>query len=125
VQCVGRALREQRRPLWWNSVKRLSKIDAESRGCFLHAAHDYFGIERTLDYYLANSLETQHHFCLMTRPELQQLAAAGMTIGAHCLSHPVLSQMSKGTGLDRNYAEPRATRGGAGQADLGVCLPLR
>jgi len=58
-------------------------------------SHDYFGIERTLDYYLANSLETQHHFCLMTRPELQQLAAAGMTIGAHSLSHPVLSQMSQ------------------------------
>ena len=87
--------REQRRSLWRNSVKRLSQIDAENRRCFLHAAHDYFGIERTLDYYLTNYPETRHHFCLMTRPELQQLAAAGMTIGAHSLSHPVLSQMSQ------------------------------
>jgi peptidoglycan/xylan/chitin deacetylase (PgdA/CDA1 family) len=86
--------REQRRILWWNSVKRLSQIDAESRQCFLHAAHDYFGVERTLDYYLASHPEALHHFCLMTRSELQQLAAAGMTIGAHSLSHPVLSQMS-------------------------------
>jgi peptidoglycan/xylan/chitin deacetylase (PgdA/CDA1 family) len=85
--------REQRRLLWWNAVKRLSQIDAESRRNFLGAAHDHFGLERTLDFYLANYPETQRHFCLMTRTELQQLDAAGMTIGAHTLSHPVLSQM--------------------------------
>jgi peptidoglycan/xylan/chitin deacetylase (PgdA/CDA1 family) len=86
--------REERRRLWWNSVKRLSQIDAESRQRFLDAAHDYFGLERTLDYFLASYPETQRHFTLMTRTEVQQLAAGGMTIGAHTLSHPVLSQMS-------------------------------
>ncbi|MFZ1160043.1 MAG: polysaccharide deacetylase family protein [Candidatus Sulfotelmatobacter sp.] len=86
--------REDRRVLWWNAVQRLSQIDAESRGSFLQAAHDHFGVERTLDFYLASYAETQRHFCLMTRTEVQQLDAAGMTIGAHTLSHPVLSQMS-------------------------------
>jgi peptidoglycan/xylan/chitin deacetylase (PgdA/CDA1 family) len=86
--------REQRRALWWNSVKRLSQVDAESRKCFLRMAHDYFDLEGTLEFFLASYPETQRHFCLMTRTELQQLDAAGMTIGSHTLSHPVLSQMS-------------------------------
>lgn len=85
---------KQRRVLWWNCVKRLSQIDAESRRSFLHAVHEHFGLESTLEFYLASYPETQRHFCLMTRSELQQLVAAGMTIGAHTLSHPVLSQMS-------------------------------
>lgn len=85
---------KQRRVLWWNCVKRLSQIDAKNRRIFLQAAHDYFGLERTLEFYLASYPEAQRHFCLMTRTELQQLDAAGMTIGAHTLSHPVLSQMS-------------------------------
>jgi len=85
--------REQRRVLWWNSVKRLSQIDAESRRSFLLAAHVHFGLERTLDFYLASYAESLRHFCLMTRTELKQLDAAGMTVGAHTLSHPVLSQM--------------------------------
>jgi hypothetical protein len=72
--------------------------------CRTPAAHDYFGIERTVDYYLANYPETRHHFCRMTRPQLQQLAAAGMTIGAHSLSHPVLSQMSQ------NWPGPKLRR---------------
>lgn len=85
--------REQRRSLWWSSVKRLSQLDAQSRECFLHAAHSYFGLEKSLEFFLASYSEAQRHFCLLTRKELQQLAAAGMTIGAHTLSHPVLSQM--------------------------------
>jgi hypothetical protein len=31
---------------------------------------------------------------VLARAELQQLAVAGMTIGAHTLSHPILAQAS-------------------------------
>lgn len=85
--------REQRRVLWWSAVKLLSQIDAESRESFLHAAHAYFNLQETLEFFLSGYSETQRHFCLLTRTELQQLAAAGMTIGAHTLTHPVLTQL--------------------------------
>ena len=74
-------------------MKRLSQVDAETRERFLHAAHSYFGLEESLEFYLSTYPETQRHFCLLTRTELQQLAAAGMTIGAHTLTHPILSQL--------------------------------
>jgi hypothetical protein len=85
--------REQRRALWWKAVKRLSRVDAETRERFLQAAHEYFSLEGSLKFFLETYPETQRHFCLLTRTELQQLAAAGMTIGAHTLTHPVLSQL--------------------------------
>jgi peptidoglycan/xylan/chitin deacetylase (PgdA/CDA1 family) len=85
--------REQRRAQWWNAVKRLSQVDAEVRERFLKAASSYFGMEESLPFYLSTYAETQRHFCLLTRAELQQLAAAGMTIGAHTLTHPILSQL--------------------------------
>jgi peptidoglycan/xylan/chitin deacetylase (PgdA/CDA1 family) len=84
--------REQRRGLWWSAVKQLSQVDAASRDAFLHEAHSYFGVQRALDFYLETYSQAQRHFCLMTSAELKQLSAAGMTIGAHTLTHPVLSQ---------------------------------
>jgi peptidoglycan/xylan/chitin deacetylase (PgdA/CDA1 family) len=85
--------REQRRAQWWSAVKLLSQVDAQSRERFLHQAHSYFRMEESLSFYLSTYAETQRHFCLLTRSELQQLAAAGMTIGAHTLTHPILSQL--------------------------------
>jgi peptidoglycan/xylan/chitin deacetylase (PgdA/CDA1 family) len=84
---------EQRRALWWRAVKRLSQVDAESRERFLQAAYSHFRLEPSLKFFLATYPETQRHFCLLTRSELQQLAAAGMTIGAHTLTHPILPQL--------------------------------
>jgi peptidoglycan/xylan/chitin deacetylase (PgdA/CDA1 family) len=99
--------RKQRRGLWWNSVKRLSQFDAESRERFVEAAHGYFGLENTLEFLLSSYPQARRHFCLLTRNELRQLAAAGMTIGAHTLSHPVLSQMASALAW-HEIAESRA-----------------
>jgi peptidoglycan/xylan/chitin deacetylase (PgdA/CDA1 family) len=84
--------REQRRALWWNSVKRLSQIDSGKRKLFLHAARIQFGNNAEHDLREGNSASCRR-FGLLTRAELQELASAGMTIGAHTLSHPILSQL--------------------------------
>ncbi len=82
--------REQRRALWWDSTKRLSRTDADTRARFLCALRAEFGLEtgKTSD----ESNPTRSRFALLNAEELNQLASAGMTIGAHTLSHPVLSQ---------------------------------
>lgn len=76
---------DDRRTLWGSMIRRLSRIDADSREHFLRAAHEHFGIER------ADS-PLRRNFCLMTRIDLKTLVAGGMTIGAHTLTHPVLSE---------------------------------
>jgi peptidoglycan/xylan/chitin deacetylase (PgdA/CDA1 family) len=85
---------EQRRTVWWNSVKQLSRLDPDTRTSFVRSARGEFGL-------LERGLESQGPACrrfgLLTAPELRELASAGMSIGAHTLSHPVLSQASPET----------------------------
>jgi len=82
--------REQRRTLWWDSVKRLSQLKAEARTRFLCAIRAAFGLESWKVFDESNS--AYRRFALLNDTELRHLASAGMTIGAHTLSHPVLSQ---------------------------------
>jgi peptidoglycan/xylan/chitin deacetylase (PgdA/CDA1 family) len=86
-------LRQQRRAIWWSAVKRLSQVDAGIRSRFLRAARMQFGLhaERSFD---EGNPAACRRFGLLTATELRELAAAGMTIGAHTLSHPMLSQLA-------------------------------
>ena len=84
--------RGQRRDAWWSSVKRLSQVDSGKRKLFLQAARIQFGSNAEQDLQDRNSASCRR-FGLLTRAELLRLAAAGMTIGAHTLSHPMLSQL--------------------------------
>lgn len=85
--------REQRRREWWSAVKRLSQTDKENRERFISEAYSYFRLQESLEFYLSTYAETQRHFCLLTRAELLQLESEGMTIGAHTMTHPILSQL--------------------------------
>jgi peptidoglycan/xylan/chitin deacetylase (PgdA/CDA1 family) len=82
---------EQRRVLWWNSVRQLSQVSAEERSSFLCTAASKFDScsRPSLD---ARNTVSCRRFGLLTAPELRELVAAGMTIGAHTMSHPMLSQ---------------------------------
>jgi peptidoglycan/xylan/chitin deacetylase (PgdA/CDA1 family) len=83
---------EQRRAIWWNSVKRLSQVDSGTRLLFLQAARIRFGGNGERDFREGNSASCRR-FGLLTRAELLQLASAGMAVGAHTSSHPMLSQL--------------------------------
>lgn len=81
----------ERRTVWWNSVKRLSQIDASCRASFLNAARLAFGLGAEDDFKATTA--TCRRFGLMTLSELRELASSGMTIGAHSISHPMLSHL--------------------------------
>jgi peptidoglycan/xylan/chitin deacetylase (PgdA/CDA1 family) len=85
------ASREQRRSVWWDAVKRFSQLNAEARQAFLS------GVRKQLETSAQIVGDADSPLCrrfgLLTLPELRSLADAGMTIGAHTMSHPMLSQM--------------------------------
>jgi peptidoglycan/xylan/chitin deacetylase (PgdA/CDA1 family) len=98
ISCAGMVLQgdlqavEQRRSLWWNAVKTLSQHAAPARQKFLQAVRDHFGFgDKEFD--CGSNSASERRFGLLTRSELKELADAGMTIGAHTLSHPMLSQL--------------------------------
>jgi len=84
--------RDQRRALWWDLVKQLSQLDAAGRKAFLDAARVRLRTDSDAPF-PANDLPSQRRFRLLNRSELKQLGSAGMTIGAHSVSHPLLSRL--------------------------------
>ena len=95
--------RDERRVAWWSAVKRLSEVDAEARASFLQTLRIRLHAKVGLD---VEDQTSCRRFGLMTRSELRQLVAAGMTVGAHTLSHPMLSQAAE----DLAYAEISESR---------------
>ena len=84
--------REQRRAAWWSAVKRLSQINATMRISFLEVVRQHFGLDARRPLGDEDTVWCRR-FGLMTAAELRQMVSAGMTIGAHTMSHPMLSKL--------------------------------
>lgn len=82
--------REQRRLVWWTSVQRLSQVAEPKRQAFLESARQRFQTEKERS---DPDSAQGPRFGLLIPEEVRELADAGMTIGAHTMSHPVLSQL--------------------------------
>jgi len=80
-----------KRSLWWMVVNELSSFDHQRRNELLREIKDQLCSSASRS---ATCLSTsqQDRFLLLSPFELQQLSKAGMSIGAHTLSHPVLSK---------------------------------
>lgn len=71
---------------WWSMVRRASRLDATARA-------DWMDLVRS--HRETQAFRSEKRWRLMNSAELKALAEAGMSIGAHTLSHPVLSLCSE------------------------------
>jgi peptidoglycan/xylan/chitin deacetylase (PgdA/CDA1 family) len=74
---------------WWSTVRRASRLDATTRADWMEIVRGHSGPIQ------AFRTEAERRWRLLNITELKQLAEAGMGIGAHTLSHPVLSLCSE------------------------------
>ena len=82
----------ERRRKWWQLLPKLSRYDQSTRCAILELIRERLGLgDDWKEGYMANS--GARRFALLTAPQLRELSRAGMSIGAHTLSHPVLSQL--------------------------------
>ena len=72
--------------LWWTTVRRASQLDAKTRTGWMGLVRSHCAPAQTL--------HSERRWRLLNVVELRQLAETGMTIGAHTLSHPILSLSS-------------------------------
>lgn len=79
------------RKVWWFLVNKLSGYEPVKRSQRIREIQERVGAEGGVPE--ANSPEGRR-FLLLTSSEVRELAAQGMTIGAHSLSHPMLSRCS-------------------------------
>jgi peptidoglycan/xylan/chitin deacetylase (PgdA/CDA1 family) len=89
---VSAAARHEEHACWWNLVERLSQFDKELRRRFLDQVRDQLKLSESWGTRFVQNSTLASRFLVLDLVGLRQLAAAGMSIGAHSLSHPILSR---------------------------------
>ena len=97
---------EQKRLVWRDLVKRLSQFSLSVRTSFLRKIRTQMGLSEEWGSVYLRDAVLRSRFCMLTLPELRELANNGMSIGSHTLSHPMLSQQS----AERSWAEISESR---------------
>lgn len=82
----------QKRSLWWDLVRKLSQYDPNHRSALLERIRLQLGLSERWDAAYNEDPVLRRRFLMLNLPGLHQLAGAGMCIGAHTVSHPMLSQ---------------------------------
>jgi peptidoglycan/xylan/chitin deacetylase (PgdA/CDA1 family) len=83
--------RAQRRRVWAMLLKQLSQVDASERTAFIETMRARFGLSNQSDGACSPGEAQRRRFSLLNVSQLQQLKEQGMSIGAHTLTHPILS----------------------------------
>jgi peptidoglycan/xylan/chitin deacetylase (PgdA/CDA1 family) len=91
--------REQKRALWREMIRRLSAFEAGARNHMLGDMRTQLGISEDFESEYSQNQANRRRFFMLNVAELRELADAGMTIGTHTLSHPMLSQMPENLAL--------------------------
>jgi peptidoglycan/xylan/chitin deacetylase (PgdA/CDA1 family) len=90
--------RKEKRILWWVLVRKLSGYDFGFRQAFLERIRMQLGLTERWDDEYREDPVLSRRFLVTNRTELCELAATeGAAIGAHTMSHPVLSRSSPQT----------------------------
>ena len=82
----------EKHPRWWKLVQELSRFDRKLRRGFLDRIREQLGLAQNWTERFVQDPVLAARFLTLDRVGLRQLAAAGMTVGAHSLSHPILAQ---------------------------------
>jgi peptidoglycan/xylan/chitin deacetylase (PgdA/CDA1 family) len=72
---------------WWSTVRRASRLDASVRARWMELMRSHRDS--------THLFRSERRSRLLNLTELKQLAQAGMSIGAHTLTHPILSLCSE------------------------------
>lgn len=81
--------------LWVELMKRFSTMAGPVRQTAIEDLRTRLGISKDWASEYSENEALNRRFFMLNRHELKQLRRAGMTIGAHTLSHPMLSRMSQ------------------------------
>jgi peptidoglycan/xylan/chitin deacetylase (PgdA/CDA1 family) len=96
-----------KRSLWWHLVKLLSGYESGERRGFLERIRINLGLSG--EWHDQYRQESGDRFLLLDLPGLRRLAAEGMSVGAHTLSHPMLAQLSAESALAYPFGDPVST----------------
>ena len=85
---------EAKATLWWNLVKKLSRAERGQRATLMTRARDELELDNNWRSRYLNDPVLRRRFALISAAEVHQLVQAGMSIGSHTLSHPLLPEQT-------------------------------
>jgi peptidoglycan/xylan/chitin deacetylase (PgdA/CDA1 family) len=91
---INIAAGQPKHAVWWSLVERLSQFAQPHRRRFLDQIRDQLKLSESWATRFTENPSLAARFLMLDRTGIRQLAAAGMTIGAHSLSHPILARTS-------------------------------
>ena len=80
---------------WRRLIRELSRLALEEREQLLCRIRTQLGIPETWESEYSQNESLRRRFFVLQATELRELSRAGVTIGAHSLSHPMLPNMPK------------------------------
>jgi peptidoglycan/xylan/chitin deacetylase (PgdA/CDA1 family) len=109
---------------WWQLVQKLSRFDPQRRKGLLETISVQLGLRENWGAKYSDDPALSRRFLLLNQSELKQLAASGACIGAHTLSHPVLSQSSTEAAWNEISESKRALDQALGQETWAFAYPF-
>ena len=85
---------DQKRDIWVQFLKHLSRHEFESRVRLLDIIREQLGLDESWNERYWDDAAYRERFFVLDREGTQRLISAGMTLGAHTLSHPVLREQT-------------------------------
>lgn len=82
------------REAWWKAARKLSTLEQTGRREALERVRKACGLSEDWQNHYRQDPSLRERFFMVTIDGIRKLVAAGMTIGSHSVSHPVLPQMT-------------------------------
>jgi len=87
------------REAWWKFIKEFSRVGQGNRQEVIDRLRQELGLKKDWGTFIRENQALKERFMLLSLPDLELLRNAGMTLGSHTCTHPILSL------LPRNVAQ--------------------
>src|SRR5579863_391478 len=115
---------DEKHSFWWELVKKLSQFEMNRGRTLLERIRMQLGLSEQWDAEYRKDPVLSRRFLMLNLAELHQLADAGMCIGAHTLSHPMLSQAALEDARKEIFEGKRALQDALGQEVWALAYPF-
>ncbi len=112
-----------RQSLWHDLLYRLSPLTAQARCAFLAEAGSQLGLQADWKSVYVQDPVLRRRFALLRNSDLLRFLASGMSIGAHSLSHSVLSELDSEL-AEAEIVESRTALETAGRRVVALAYPF-
>jgi peptidoglycan/xylan/chitin deacetylase (PgdA/CDA1 family) len=85
----------RRREAWWKLVREFSKVGHENRQELIDHLRQELGLKRDWNTFIRENPALKKRFILLSLSDLEVLKNAGMTLGSHTFTHPILSLLPR------------------------------